>query len=139
VLDKLSWHKGSKGEKRIILVSSVGVDRCDQFPYKILNSYGVLDQKRRSEELLLSRAKERGNDTVFAIEFHVVSDLFRVYWHCMPSWTSNRGAIHKLRPCEAPPIGPRGEQRHNRGPARCPQWGPSKTRCRRIYRTDHYF
>ncbi|NEQ39379.1 MAG: SDR family oxidoreductase [Okeania sp. SIO3I5] len=40
--------------KRFILVSSVGVERSDQFPYKILNLFGVLDYKLKAEKILKS-------------------------------------------------------------------------------------
>ncbi len=40
--------------KRFILVSSVGVERSDQFPYKILNLFGVLDYKLKAENILKS-------------------------------------------------------------------------------------
>jgi len=60
ILDALTTLKWQKKEKKVILVSSVGVNRCDTFPYKLLNSYGVLDQKRKSEDLVLARAKSQG-------------------------------------------------------------------------------
>ena len=40
--------------KRFILVSSLGVERSDQFPYKILNLFGVLDYKLKAENILKS-------------------------------------------------------------------------------------
>lgn len=40
--------------KRFILVSSQGVERSDQFPYKILNLFGVLDYKLKAENILKS-------------------------------------------------------------------------------------
>lgn len=40
--------------KRFILVSSVGVERSEEFPYKILNLFGVLDYKFKAENILKS-------------------------------------------------------------------------------------
>ena len=39
--------------KRFVFVSSCGVARKDQFPYVILNAYGVLDAKSRGETAIL--------------------------------------------------------------------------------------
>ena len=39
--------------KKIVLLSSIGVEKTDQMPFKLLNSFGVLDAKRESEDLLL--------------------------------------------------------------------------------------
>jgi nucleoside-diphosphate-sugar epimerase len=46
--------------ENVVLLSSIGAERVDKIPYKILNSYGVLDEKRNSEVLLFERAKELG-------------------------------------------------------------------------------
>jgi nucleoside-diphosphate-sugar epimerase len=46
--------------QKVVLLTSIGVERSDQFPFKILNSYGVLSEKRKSEILLLNVAKEIG-------------------------------------------------------------------------------
>ena len=46
--------------KKIALLSSIGVERADQFPFKILNSFGVLDAKRDSEKLLFQYADKLG-------------------------------------------------------------------------------
>lgn len=40
--------------KRFILVSSLGVERSNQFPYKILNLFKVLDYKLKAENILKS-------------------------------------------------------------------------------------
>ncbi len=40
--------------KRFILVSSVGVEHSEEFPYKILNLFGVLDYKFKAENILKS-------------------------------------------------------------------------------------
>lgn len=39
--------------KRFVFVSSCGVTRKDQFPYNILNAYGVLDAKLKGENAIL--------------------------------------------------------------------------------------
>jgi uncharacterized protein YbjT (DUF2867 family) len=50
ILEGISEQR--KLPKKVILLSSIGVERANQFPFKILNAYGVLDAKRESEELL---------------------------------------------------------------------------------------
>jgi nucleoside-diphosphate-sugar epimerase len=42
--------------KRIVLVTSIGVDRTDQMPFLILNLFGVLDAKKRGEEAVRNAA-----------------------------------------------------------------------------------
>ena len=42
--------------KRIVLVTSVGVERTDQMPFLILNLFGVLDAKRKGEEAIIAAA-----------------------------------------------------------------------------------
>ena len=39
--------------KKIVLLSSIGVETVDQMPFKLLNSFGILDAKRQSEDFLL--------------------------------------------------------------------------------------
>ena len=39
--------------QRFVFVSSCGVTRQDQFPYSLLNAFGVLDAKRRGENAIL--------------------------------------------------------------------------------------
>jgi len=53
-----------KKPKKVVLISSIGVERSDEFPFKILNLYGVLDAKRESEDLLISRCKEMGTKAI---------------------------------------------------------------------------
>jgi nucleoside-diphosphate-sugar epimerase len=50
--------------KRVALLSSIGVERTTQFPFSLLNSYGVLDAKRDSEELLFQYADRLGFDAI---------------------------------------------------------------------------
>jgi nucleoside-diphosphate-sugar epimerase len=76
VLDNFKWHSLKKEDKKVILVSSVGVKRCDKFPYKLLNSYEVLDQKRRSEEFLFQRAQERGFNAVVCRPGRLIGEPF---------------------------------------------------------------
>ena len=52
---KSADHKKLKG---IILVSSVGVERRSQFPFSILNSYGILDYKYESENVVINNSKK---------------------------------------------------------------------------------
>ena len=44
--------------KGVILVSSVGVERRTQFPFSILNSYGILDYKYESENVVINNSKK---------------------------------------------------------------------------------
>lgn len=44
--------------KGVILVSSVGVERRSQFPFSILNSYGILDYKYESENVVINNSKK---------------------------------------------------------------------------------
>jgi len=48
-------HQKLKG---VILVSSVGVERRTQFPFSILNSYGILDYKYESENVVINNSKK---------------------------------------------------------------------------------
>eukprot|EP00596_Hydrurales_sp_CCMP1899_P002598 CAMPEP_0119049348 /NCGR_PEP_ID=MMETSP1177-20130426/64180_1 /TAXON_ID=2985 /ORGANISM="Ochromonas sp, Strain CCMP1899" /LENGTH=267 /DNA_ID=CAMNT_0007026445 /DNA_START=103 /DNA_END=903 /DNA_ORIENTATION=+ len=50
--------------KKIVLLSSIGVEKVDEMPFKLLNSFGVLDAKRESEELLFRMSDELGYDAV---------------------------------------------------------------------------
>eukprot|EP00904_Undaria_pinnatifida_P006245 jgi/Undpi1/2750/HiC_scaffold_14.g06127.m1 len=46
--------------KRFVLLSSVGVERADKFPFVILNAFGVLDAKAKGEEAVRRAAEEGG-------------------------------------------------------------------------------
>lgn len=50
--------------RKVILLSSIGVERRDQMPFKLLNSFGVLDAKLMSEKLLLEQSHRLGYDAV---------------------------------------------------------------------------
>ena len=43
-----------KNLERFVFVSSCGVERKDQFPYKILNGFGVLDAKQQGEQTIIN-------------------------------------------------------------------------------------
>ena len=50
--------------KKICLVTSVGVYRTDEMPFKVLNLFGVLDAKRAGEDALKQSAKVNNVDYV---------------------------------------------------------------------------
>jgi len=58
ILDAMEASK--QRPKKVILISSIGVERATSFPFKILNAYGVLTYKLQSEKLLLERARKGG-------------------------------------------------------------------------------
>ena len=61
--------KKKKGEKksRFVMISSVGVTRTDKMPYIVLNLFGVLKYKRKSETYLERLQKENADDFDFTI------------------------------------------------------------------------
>lgn len=48
------------GMKRIVLLTSIGVDRTDEMPFVILNLFGVLDAKRNGENAVKEQAQAAG-------------------------------------------------------------------------------
>ena len=48
--------------KRVLLVTSIGVERTSDFPFVILNLFGVLDAKRKGEEALQAAALDPSNN-----------------------------------------------------------------------------
>jgi nucleoside-diphosphate-sugar epimerase len=64
ILDAMEQSPASPRPRRVILLSSIGVERASSFPFKILNSYGVLQYKLESERLLLDRAKKNRYEAV---------------------------------------------------------------------------
>jgi nucleoside-diphosphate-sugar epimerase len=52
------------GMKKIVLLTSVGVDRTKEFPFLILNLFGVLDAKKSGEQSVMDAAKVGGFDFV---------------------------------------------------------------------------
>ena len=56
ILNAIKSSKSKPGQ--VILLSSIGVERLKQFPFSLLNAYGVLDCKLQSERLLADAAAE---------------------------------------------------------------------------------
>jgi nucleoside-diphosphate-sugar epimerase len=55
------WNAACKvAQKRIIMLSSIGVQRREQMPFPVLNTCGVLDAKAAGEKAIKDSAKERG-------------------------------------------------------------------------------
>ena len=50
--------------KKIVLVTSVGVDRTGEMPFLILNLFGVLDAKKSGEQAVAAAAAKSGFDYV---------------------------------------------------------------------------
>jgi hypothetical protein len=53
-----SLEKCKKIPSKIVLVSSIGVERSTQPPFSILNLFGVLSAKLESENILIEKSKE---------------------------------------------------------------------------------
>lgn len=51
-------EKSKTRPSKIVLLSSIGVERQDQIPFSILNSFGVLSAKLESENILIDKSKE---------------------------------------------------------------------------------
>lgn len=47
-----------KRPSKIVLLSSIGVERANEIPFSILNSFGVLSAKLESENLLIDKSKD---------------------------------------------------------------------------------
>lgn len=52
----------STGLKKVVLLTSVGVDRTGEMPFVILNLFGVLDAKRSGEDAVIAASAEAGFD-----------------------------------------------------------------------------
>ena len=50
------------GLKKVVLLTSVGVDRTGEMPFVILNLFGVLDAKRSGEDAIIAASAESGFD-----------------------------------------------------------------------------
>lgn len=50
------------GVKKVVLLTSIGVDRTKEMPFLILNLFGVLDAKKSGEEAITAAAREAGFD-----------------------------------------------------------------------------
>jgi len=48
--------------KKVVLVTSIGVERRKELPFSILNLFGVLDAKRNGEVAVIEAASEGGFD-----------------------------------------------------------------------------
>lgn len=59
ILDAIQKIKVSP--KAVVLLSSIGVERTQSPPFNILNSFGILDAKLESENLLLQRCEALGS------------------------------------------------------------------------------
>jgi len=57
-------EKSRNRPSKMILLSSIGVERRESFPFKILNLYGILDAKRESELLFLDKASKLGSKAI---------------------------------------------------------------------------
>mmetsp|Transcript_17991 Transcript_17991/g.23980 ORF Transcript_17991/g.23980 Transcript_17991/m.23980 type:complete len:352 (+) Transcript_17991:159-1214(+) len=56
-----AWNDACKvAQKRVIMLSSIGVQRRETMPFPILNACGVLDAKAAGEKAIEDSAKERG-------------------------------------------------------------------------------
>lgn len=58
ILSAVKYTK--KKPKKVVLVTSIGVERADDFPFKILNIFDVLTEKLKSEELLIKESANIG-------------------------------------------------------------------------------
>jgi nucleoside-diphosphate-sugar epimerase len=65
--------------KKIVLVTSVGVYRTGEMPFKILNLFGVLDAKRTGEDALKKAASGSGFDFVIVRPGRLIGGPFTNY------------------------------------------------------------
>ena len=65
-----------RGLKKVVLLTSVGVDRTKEMPFVILNLFGVLDAKRAGEEAIKAAGKEFGFDYVIVRPGRLVGGPF---------------------------------------------------------------
>jgi uncharacterized protein YbjT (DUF2867 family) len=69
-IDRIAVSKIAKaaasvvGLKKVVLVTSVGVDRTKEMPFVVLNLFGVLDAKRSGEEAVRTAAQMNNFDYV---------------------------------------------------------------------------
>jgi uncharacterized protein YbjT (DUF2867 family) len=50
------------GMKKVVLLTSIGVDRTKEMPFLVLNLFGVLDAKKNGEDAIMSAADAGGFD-----------------------------------------------------------------------------
>jgi uncharacterized protein YbjT (DUF2867 family) len=53
-----------KSTKKVVLLTSIGVDRTKQMPFLILNLFGVLDAKKSGEDAMKAASTEGDFDYV---------------------------------------------------------------------------
>lgn len=61
---KIATAAAVNGLKKAVLITSIGIDRTNEMPFKILNLFGVLDAKRAGEEAIKAAAQKSGFDYV---------------------------------------------------------------------------
>jgi uncharacterized protein YbjT (DUF2867 family) len=74
----VAFQKG-KMLKKIVLVTSVGIERTSEMPFVILNLFGVLDAKRKGEEAVMAAATRGGFDYVIVRPGRLVGGPFTNY------------------------------------------------------------
>ena len=52
------------GLNKAVLITSIGIDRTNEMPFKFLNLFGVLDAKRAGEEAIKAAAQKSGFDYI---------------------------------------------------------------------------
>lgn len=57
-VSKIAAVAAASGVERVVLVTSVGVERTDQMPFLILNLFGVLDAKKAGEDAVKVSASQ---------------------------------------------------------------------------------
>ncbi len=60
ILDAIKAMDKGKKPKKVVLISSIGVERRSDLPFSILNTFGVLDYKYESEQILRQFSAETG-------------------------------------------------------------------------------
>jgi nucleoside-diphosphate-sugar epimerase len=65
-----------KPPKNVVLLSSIGVDRTDQPPFSILNSFGVLDAKKEADDYICKMSEEYGFNAIVVRPGRLVGEPF---------------------------------------------------------------
>lgn len=68
-----------KKMKKIVLVTSVGIERTSEMPFVILNLFGVLDAKKKGEEAVIAAATRGGFDYTIVRPGRLVGGPFTNY------------------------------------------------------------
>jgi uncharacterized protein YbjT (DUF2867 family) len=74
----VAFQKSNK-LKKIVLVTSVGIERTSEMPFVILNLFGVLDAKRKGEEAVMASATRGGFDYTILRPGRLVGGPFTNY------------------------------------------------------------